>query len=265
MQDAQGAYSCQAAVLGNSTGNQNPSASPPFVDAWGNAWDTVSRSAANFSDANSSCESLGGRLPLAGEIYRVRQNQTVPGVTSLGNSGSTNHLWTLNPDYRDNYHSRIAIQDGSTNALVDTSLSTYRCIWPTSKPDAFSGHACYGEPSDPCFEDNRLRIDRYDRPQLPQPAAQYECAFYGGRLPTLYQYAESVHAGRPNTPTNTSAYNWTREWAYWNDGNTYAFLARRGSNADPTQWQYNSLSDETGWAQANIYHNFRCTFSDVME
>lgn len=257
-----GVSSCVTSVAGNPNGQQNPVNLPPFVDAWGNAFDLFERSSANFTTARATCEGLGGRLPLATELYRVRYQQAVVS-TELGQSSNTSYLWTLNPDYRETYRTQLRLSDGSATSSLETATAPYRCVWPSSQPTAFSGHACYGDPSAPCFETGRLRADRYPRASLQQPAAQWECRQLGGRLPSMREYAELQQASLPNSVAGPG--EWSREWAYWSDGATYVFLALRGTNPTRANWQFDSSLGEASWNGESALQRFRCVYSDVME
>jgi hypothetical protein len=258
-----GVSTCVNSTQGNPNGNQNPSALPAFVDAWGNAFDTVERAAASFSVAKATCEAGGGRLPLATELYRVRYQNGVVG-TELGQSGTAtqNYLWTLNPDYRETYRTLVRLSDGGATSASEPSSYTYRCVWPATAPTAFSGHACYGAPASPCFETGRLRADRYPRASIPQPAAQWECRLLGGRLPTVREIAQLQQAGLPNAAAATA--EWSREWSYWSDGSTYVYTPRRGTGTQ-SNWQFDIGFNENAWDLRSSYHAFRCVFTDVME
>lgn len=264
--DATGDYSCVARVTGDAGGQQNPSNFPPFIDEWGNAFDLFERTAATFPNAKASCESLGARLPVATELYRLRHQQGVVG-TELGQPGTAtqNYIWTLNPDYRENYQIQLRLSDGAATAVASSGAATapFRCVWPATKPDAFSGHACYGEPDEPCFEVDRLRTDRYPRAKVPQASAKWECRYFGGRLPLARDVAALQQAGLPNAVSNT--YEWSREWAYWSNGTTYAFAPARGTNATQANWQFDQAFNEHNWYTYSNYVHFRCVFSDVME
>ncbi len=258
---ATGAFSCVNTAAGNSNGNQNPSGLPPFVDAWGNAWDVFERPAASFPTARATCESAGGRLPMATELYRVRYNNGVVG-NELGQASSTAYAWTLNPDYREGFRTTARLSDGATTGQPETASFAYRCVWPATAPTAFSGHACYGSPATPCFETGRLRADQHPRAALPQPAAQWECRQLGGRLPSVRELAQLQQAGLANAAATTA--EWSREWAYWTDGNTYVFAPRRGIGVQ-ANWQLDQAANEIGWDNRSTPQRFRCVFTDVME
>jgi len=263
---ATGEYGCVAAVPGDAGGQQNPSNFPPFVDAWGNAFDLFERSVASYQVASDTCESLGGRLPVATELYRLRHQQGVVD-TELGQSGSSTqaYLWTLNPEYRENYQIQLRLSDGQAQAALTTGAATapYRCVWPATRPAAFGGHACYGEPTEPCFETGRLRMDRYPRARVPQASAAWECRFFGGELPSMRHVAELQQAGLPNTLHQQ--YEWARDWAYWSNGVTYNFAWARGTNASQGDWQYDTAFGEVQWFVLSTYQQFRCMFTDVID
>ena len=264
--EADGTYACVTSVAGNANGQQNPPNLSAFVDAWGNAWDTYERSAATYPTAKANCETRGGRLPVATELYRLRYLQGVVDY-EMGQSGSAtaNYLWTLNPEYRENYQMQIRLSDGGATAVASNgaAVAAYRCVWPATRPEAFSGHACYGHPTAPCFETGRLRTDRYPRASVTQAAAMWECRFFGGRLMTVAEYAEFQHAGLPNSVNGK--YEWSREWSYWSDGGTYIFTPARGTNTAQADWQFNSSLSEHNWYGYSSYLPFRCVFTDVMQ
>lgn len=58
-----------------------------MVDAWGNAWDGSQRAAATWASAAATCSGLGARLPMPGEVYRVRANQVL--VPAIGDATAT--------------------------------------------------------------------------------------------------------------------------------------------------------------------------------
>lgn len=259
-------HACVTKANGNPNGQQNPSNFQPYIDDWGNAIDFQQRAAATFANAKNACESRGGRLPLATELYRLRYNQGVV-PNELGQSGTAtqDYLWTMNPSYRDNYHIQLRLSDGSATDVASNGAATapYRCIWPASRPSAFSGHACYGAPGAPCFEAGRLRTDRFMRARIPQASAQWECRYLGGRLAKVGEVAELRQAGMPNTVSGQ--WEWTSEWSYHSNGNTYIYMTSRGNKAAVADWQNNQGIAEAGWDTYGNYYGFRCLFTDIME
>jgi len=143
------------------------------------------------------------------------------------------------------------------------AVAPYRCFWPATKPEAFSGHVCYGAPADPCFEKSRIRTDRYPRAKLPPASAQWECRFLGGRLPMLREVAELQQAGLPNAVS--SIWEWSNEWVYHTDAITRIYLTSRGTNTAQADWQNNQPLAEAGWDSYGSYQRFRCVFTDLME
>lgn len=266
MRDAMtGVSSCVAATTGDPLGQQNPSNLPPFIDAWGNAFDFQQRPAATLAVATATCESRGGRLPLATELFRVRYAQGVV-PTELGQSGTAtiDYLWTLTPEHRANYQLQVRLSDGAVTATsTGATTAPYRCVWPATRPTAFSGHACYGEPMSPCFTAGRVRTDVYPRARMPHASAQFECRFFGGRLPTVAEATMLQQAALPNSAAGV--WEWTRDWLYWNNALTYVLMTARGTNATRANWSFNQALAEANMDIASSNQRFRCVFSDVME
>lgn len=260
-----GVSSCVVSTLGDAAGQQNPSNLPPFVDAWGNAFDLLQRAPATFSAATAACESRGGRLPLATELFRVRYAQGVV-PTELGQSGTAtiDPLWTLTPEHRPNFQLQVRLSDGAvTAASTGATTAPYRCVWPATRPTAFSGHACYGDPAAPCFTVGRLRADAFPRARVPHASAQFECRFLGGRLPTVAEAATLQQAAVPNSAAGV--WEWTRDWQYWNNGATYVLMTARGNNPTRANWTFSQSLSEANMDASASPQRFRCVFSDLME
>lgn len=266
---ATGTFSCTDAVDGDALGKaEGAPGDPDFVDAWGNEWDRISRTAATWSAAAADCASLGARLPTATEIYRIRQSQNVPGVEDAPDA-TADPLWTIVP-IDGTRHYRIKLLDGVMSAVVDSTPSKYRCIWPTTLGNAFSGRACYGPAAEPCFQPatDNIRWDKYNRASIAHQSAAWECAFYGGRLPTVEEAARLIHRGAPNgavpgnddvpqghvvgmaVPQIDLAGNKGENRVYWvGDGTTAWSVGTPG----------------IGFLTGNQPNAFRCVFTDTMD
>jgi hypothetical protein len=248
-------FTCEAAVDGDSNGHANP---VQAVDGWGNAWDLVNRSATDLVSADAVCRGMRGRLPTATELWRVRGNQSI-GI-SIGTS--TTYLWTITPEYRSDRNIVIRLSDGGTSNAVRTSAAPYRCVWPSTKGDAFGGRSCYAYPADSCFQVGNTRMDRYDRPAVSAPSAAWECAYYGGRLPIHDDFVRLVRAGAPN---GTNSWLWMNRPMYWYN-NGWGYAVSRWSDLGSSTWIWESGG--TGTAAVSweyTYRHFRCVFSDEMD
>jgi len=249
-------FSCLPSIDGSSGG----SIPFEFVDAWGNAWDLLERSATDLATATANCDADGGRLPTATEIFRLRANQGVAGVTSIGTASDVAYLWTnivADTTFR---NVLVRVSDGNTTTAPTGSNYTYRCIWPAEKGDVLAGRSCYGEPANGCYQSGDLRADSYDRPAIPQASASNECEFYGGRLPDLDEFQELIHSGAPN---GTDEWSWINEPIYWFSGN-YGYAKGKWSGTGVATWLYNSVSGNGGLAASNQSLAFRCVFSNRM-
>jgi len=254
-------FSCVAQVVGNANGNAFPGG-VPLDDAFGNAWDVFERAAATFEDASNTCAAIGARLPTATEIWRVRFGNDT-GVTAIGTAASSAYLWTLNPDHIVTASSRVTmrVSDGGRTIVADTNTSTFRCIWPATKGDAFGGQSCHGPAAAPCHQVGHLRMDAVDRAPISHPSAAWECAFYGGRLPKAGELARLVHDSGPN---GSNSWLWLSDSLYWHTGNRGIAIARWTGTGDAT-WQYRGTGASTGGrSDHNSNRNFRCIFSDEM-
>lgn len=250
-------YACVASIPGDAGGNANQLA---YTDDWGNQWDLQNRAAASWDVAKQTCEAIGARLPLPGEAWRVRYNAEVG--TALGGTTDTSYLWTAAPHSTVGARTRLRLSDGASAPLAATSTSPYRCIWPSTTGDAFGGRACHGEPAEPCQQAGGRRWDRYDRPAVSQPAAAYECAFLGGRLPNLDDFQTLVAAGAPN---GSNQWLWIAESMYWYSGN-YGYALGRWSGTGTAAWTYTNLGAGYGALGLGSQDSrFRCTFGDGLE
>ncbi|PNU18789.1 hypothetical protein C2E25_15770 [Geothermobacter hydrogeniphilus] len=96
-----------------------------LTDSWGETWDGIPRQAANWTDADASCQALGGRLPTMTEIYR---NNGASGSGDVTGILDTSYLWTLVAN--DTAGSRMIgrLSDGTMSAAAETAATAYRCI-----------------------------------------------------------------------------------------------------------------------------------------
>jgi hypothetical protein len=249
-------YGCVAAVDGDDGGNANPGGLE-ILDGWGFAWDTIERPAADYATATATCEGLGGSLPTASALHRVRDGN--PFGTAIGGSTDTSFLWTLAPSAQAGKNVRMRVSDGGTSPLSWGSTTPYRCVWPSSLGDVLGGRACQGPAADPCFQAGDLRIDRYDRPALEEPAASFECRAVGGRLADLEEIQELLHAGAPN---GADDWSWLAEGVGFS-GASYAVTKWTG--AGTTAWNYGSATTVGGASAGTVSSAFRCVFDGSLE
>jgi hypothetical protein len=246
---------CTASSNGSSSGNANLS---EFVDAWGNAWDADQRGAATYVVAQQACGSMGGRLPTATEIYRVRANQNLPGVAAIGTASDTSYLWTNIVGSVATKNVTVRVSDGTTAEYGQTTAVPYRCIWPVTKGNVFSGRSCYAEPAMGCYQADDLRMDDFDRPAMPQASASNECAFYGGRLPDQDEFQSLIHSGARN---GSNSYMWLDEPLYWYS-NGYGYATGRWSGIGTTGWTYDVSPGNGSLSWSTTSKAFRCVFSN---
>ncbi|MFO0749032.1 MAG: hypothetical protein U1F43_25710 [Myxococcota bacterium] len=254
------AFTCAAAVGGDAAGQANPPGADAFVDGWGNAWDPIERGQDDYPTAKQLCASVGGDLPTVSELWRVRNGQAiVPKIDNI----TTNYNWSITPNYIPDQNIAIRLDNGSTNNYDTRTAPTgsklpFRCIWRATKPDQFSGHVCYGEPSAPCFEvpGQHLRTDKYDRAPVSYASAYWECKYFGGHLPNGDEFADMVHGGAPNG-SNSAIH--MAEPEYWYSG-AYGQNTGRWNGTGTTSWAYNS-TDGNLYYEANFI-GFRCVYSD---
>jgi hypothetical protein len=157
-------------------------AQPGIADTWGFSWDGLERAAATFSQAQTTCEGIGGRLPTASELYRVSATQSA----NVGQTIHTNWLWSLVP-YATDTHMSVRLSDAATTNQADASALNYRCVCPPPLPNAYVGNNCFGKPGQGCYalggEGSKYNLDAQDRAPLSKGSAIWECAFHRGRLP----------------------------------------------------------------------------------
>ncbi|RME26170.1 MAG: hypothetical protein D6806_06635, partial [Deltaproteobacteria bacterium] len=250
-------YACQDGTAGSSNGNAN---SVEIVDSFGNAWDGIQRAqAATFADALSLCESLGGRLPTASEIFAARASNNPH--TAIGDINDTSYLWTITRVGQSGERALVRVSDGAATHAAETSQQYFRCIWPSSRSDVLGGANCYGPPDSPCFKtaDGALVADKYDRVALDAAGAINECLAAGGRLP---DHGEVMALMREGWPNGTNAWQWLGEFIYWyNTG--YGYPVYRWSGNGTSGWTYDS--NNGGLSPATTYRNFRCVYSTLLK
>ena len=94
-----------------------------YRDLWSNAWDATGRGPLSRAGAASRCKELGGRLPTASEVWRIRGSQPIP---SLGKTHwqPDERVWVMTPW-------RASTRMIATDA-VDAPVTMFRvyCSWP---------------------------------------------------------------------------------------------------------------------------------------
>ena len=190
-------------------------AASKVTDSWGFDWDSDERPLATWQQAFDNCAAQGGRLPTITELYRVN---FVSGTGQVGKTYTASPLWAI-IEWKAGYHATVRLDNGTVSNSVDTTVRTYRCVWPGSSDGWFSGDDCYGPAGSGCWtakgELNRYSMDKYDRPAVIYNAASRECAFYGGHLPSERDYAEEIQRG---LPYGSNQWQWTSDWS--RDGST---------------------------------------------
>ena len=162
----------------------------PVADDWGTYWDGVERPAVTFDEATAACTAIGGRLPTATELYRVRAGQP----ETIATPADTNNLWSATPsDRTEQITARLS--DGALNPTPMTGTFAYRCACPARLPSNFSGARCHGPAFSPCFAMGDINVDNRDRPALRKNAAIWECAQERAHLADLPLLVEAVRAG----------------------------------------------------------------------
>jgi hypothetical protein len=245
-----GVASCAAGGAGTSNGK----AVSEKKDAWGNAWDGAERTAKTYAAADTSCKSLGGRLPTASEIYRVRSAGNPHG--SVGTSSSTNYIWTSTPTYRVGYINTARISDGAVSQYSVTTTRTYRCIWTEKRSNVLDNTNCYGPPNNECFKtSDGMTIDAYDRPPLDITGAMSDCLTDSGRLADARELNRLIHQGLSNGSGN---WMWLNEAVYWYSGG-YGYALTKWSGVGSTSYDY--ISGSGYLAAGTGKYRFRCIYS----
>ncbi len=166
----------------------------PVVDVWGETFDGLERPAKTWAEAVATCESLGGRLPTATELWR---NNATDGTGNLSDDTVGNFLWTNIRSYHVNpTRVAVALSDGYMTYFDETHQAKFRCIWPDEEGVGFDQARCHGPVGSACWSHARVwNVDVQDRIALDYTSASNECAFYGGSLPSAMEWAEMIHAG----------------------------------------------------------------------
>jgi hypothetical protein len=252
------ALSCAPSVDGDSGGKANPGGTQ-IVDRFGNAWDTLQRTAAPYGAAVAACAADGARLPTASELWGARYGE--PHGPPIGDQNSVSYLWTTTHSYDPGTLIVVRVSDGDAEQVALSSTQTYRCIWPATHGDALSGRMCYGPPGSACFTAAPDRAaDALDRIALPIPAAIEECRAAGGHLPDLRDISVLTHAGWTNGSNEWLLVN---DAVYWYSGG-FGYLLARWLDAAPTNWSYGkatgNFGDITGFSS---WYHFRCVYSTL--
>ncbi len=218
-------------------------------DSWGGTFDGTERLAKNWADANQSCIDAGGRLPTISELYRV--SSAFKG--EVGSSYTTNYLWTRTW-WNQTQKAMIRLSDAAILSFPLTSLTAYRCIWPSNTPSYFTGSQCMGEPGDECWDHvaypaGKMVIDKMERPAVSYVAATDECSFVNAHLAHQQDFAENVPNGLPN---GTNNWLWTSDHSRYDITNIVRWI---GVNTG-----YNDYTGNTNnWAvRAGGPYRFRC-------
>ncbi len=178
------------------------------VDPWGDTWDGTDRKAVTWQVAKETCESVGGRLPTATELWRNAFSHSFSDGL-LGTNLNTNMLWSIIPNSggsQVNGYVRVRLSDGYLDSYVKTSVTPYRCIWPkqAARDTGFGENHCHGMPGTTrCYTFDRFyNVDMSDRAPMNYVSAANECAFYGAGVPTFEEYTRLVHEGLPLDTAN---------------------------------------------------------------
>jgi hypothetical protein len=142
-----------------------------------------------------------------------------------------------------------------------STSAPYRCIWPSTRGDAFGSRDCHGEPANACFQTGVRRWDRYDRPAVSETTATFECAALGGRLPNFDDFQQLVAAGTPN---GSNAWLWISETMYWQSGN-YGYAVGKWSGTGPSGWTFDQSAGYADLSFASDKRSFRCVFSTELK
>jgi hypothetical protein len=153
----------------------------------------------------------------------------------------------------------VRLSDGNRVNYLNTTLLSFRCIWPNDDESIFNKKSCYGEPNNECFRhDYYYNIDNYDRPPLPYTAAVNECNFYGASLLILDEYATAIHNGLPN---GTNAWSWVNDYNY---ASAHYVIGIRWMGEGNKNWSYIHSTYGTYLGTTTSY-NFRCIGADQVK
>jgi len=207
-----------------------------------------------YAQAQLACSAAGGgRLPTAGEIYRVRASSNLSPSPAGADSS---YLWSSVPSDTPTYQMTIRISDGAPSAVVETTTQPFRCVWPpTPENNIFGNRQCIGPLSELCQPYSRMRWDNFDRPTVPFFTAYSECSQLGGRLPKLEELARMVHAGAQN---NTVGYLWSVTPVTVVAGDLRYAVGTFASEGTGWDWTSGPALPE------NDYNGFRCIWNDEL-
>ena len=194
----------------------------------------------------------------ATEVWAVRaSNNPHP---SIGDVTSTSYLWTQTAARTAGQHVTVRISDGASLGQADTAATVYaRCIWPNQRGDVLEGRNCYGPPDSECFTTSGgLVADTYDRVALDAAAANQECRFSGGHLPSHREFLDMVHGGAPN---GSDQWQWTSEADIYFNGSThlYGYDVVKWSGVGTGGWEYATTVGT--WVYGYNLYRFRCVYT----
>jgi hypothetical protein len=254
----------------------------PIKDPWGTTWDGSERGLTTFAAAKAACETIGGRLPLATEAFRVSAVR----AGGVGETYDTNFLWTLDPV---SATAQITgrMSDGTFTSTDPATVRPYRCLCPAATPAYFGATACNGPPGSACAtlpgSGGRFAIDASDRAAIPFTAALWECSFVHAQLADSIQLIEAIPNGllgiaakacvtlgghlaserdyveaiRHFLPNGTGAWLHTSDLA----SGTYGLAVRWSGTYPPFTDQY--PADAT-WQSAETAAPYRCTWTNEL-
>lgn len=223
-----------------------------IVDAWGDVWDAIPREPVPFELAEDECDSSGGRLPTATEVYRNRVIGTQLDVSKLISGQDSTQLWTRSSDV--NYQVYVSrLSDGSMTVESDSDDFAYRCIWPKKDYQSFTGNACFSNPNGNCESvSEHQNMDALNRPAMTYAAAIAECNFYKAGIPDMSEWQQAIHQ-IPSQDSN--AWLWASNSQYWYNAHIGSALVKWSSDEEP-QWNYSQNKGSYNYVTAS--HNFRC-------
>lgn len=259
------AFGCQPVADGDDGG---AALGDGFTDAWGNRWDATVRPAQPYPAAQTTCAQLGGRLPTATELWRVRGD----GAAAVANPAAE-YVWTSLPSYRLDYATTVRETDGAvsdTCRAADCAARALRCIWPATHGNVLGGRACTGlaadvdGPRDTCLRIGRVTVDPTDRPPLYAAAAAHECLAVGGWLADLRTLEGLIHAGLPGGVWEH--YSWIMEPGGGGGGTNYWTMGARWQDTGDATWWWNNQDTQTAsgiWPDG-VSTAYRCVSDDVL-
>jgi len=239
-----------------------------FSDPWGNRWDATVRPAQSYPAARTTCTQLGGRLPRATELWRVRGDSAAPLPEP-----AAEYIWTGLPSYRLDYATTMRETDGAvsdTCRAADCTARAVRCIWPASHTNVLGGRACTGPAADvdgarhTCLRVGRVTVDPDDRAPLFAAAAAHECTLQGGWLADLRTLEGLIHAGLPGG--DWDHYSWIMEPGGSGGGTNFWLMGARWQDTGDATWWWNNQDTQTAsgiWPDGTTTA-YRCVTDDVL-